>query len=90
MSRKDLRGGKIPQKAVENGDFVLDISGVSMYLFNDPDIAETRSIMTANNIIDNGLGNRLLQYNRRFPVYDATDGSSIGKMTARDFLRKML
>lgn len=91
MSRQDIRKGRIPQKAVEHGDFVIDITDVSNYLFsNDPDMAEDRSIMTANGIMDTGMDIQLMHYDRRFPVYDAIDGSSIGKMTARDFLRKML
>ena len=91
MSRQDIRKGRIPQKAVEHGDFVIDIGDVTNYLFNgDPDLAEDRSIMTANGIMDTGMDTQLLGYSRGFPVYDAKDGSSIGRMTARDFLRKML
>lgn len=77
MARNDLRKGRIPERATTHGDFVMDIGGQI-------------DCVTANDLLGVQDNLRLFKSNKLFPVFDAKNGSSIGNMTARDFLRKML
>ena len=84
-NRNDLRKGRIPERATMNGDFVIDVSD---FLYNPH--FEDDSMVTANDLLHNGVDVRLFNSDRLYPVYDAKNGMSIGSMKPRDFMRKML
>lgn len=86
--REDLRQGSIPMKATMEGNFVIDLSSASNHFYNNDEVAEM--MITADDLRVYNPNPFLLNSNKLFPVFDAKNGMSIGKMTARDFLRKML
>ena len=77
------REGKIPLRATENGDFVIDLEELlgndAPMMVTAPQLVNLREKETR---IDNSY--------QLFPVFDAKNGMSIGKMSAQDFLRKIL
>jgi hypothetical protein len=73
-NRQDLRDGRIPVSATLNGEFVIDVLGAS------------DGMLTINDMQDRMPYNR----NRLYPVYDARNGSSIGRMSATAFVAKFI
>jgi len=76
------REGRIPLRATENGDFVIDME---QFLGNEA------PMITAPQLVHLSEEEpRINNSYQLFPVFDAKNGMSIGKMTAQDFLRKIL
>jgi hypothetical protein len=81
-NRKDLRDGRIPIRASENGDFVIDV---------DQLFGVSNGMLTANELIDVVDSRGKIHSNpRTYPVFDAKNGQSIGRMNINAFLRKMM
>ena len=65
---------RIPQTAINNGEFVIDVG--QFFMSTADEVAQQRRLRGNTRDL--------------FPVYDAKNGQSIGNMTAEAFLRKIL
>ena len=79
-NRKDLREGRIPIRASENGDFVIDV---------DQLFGASNGMLTANDLIDVVHSGKVYNNPRTYPVFDAKNGQSIGRMNINTFMKKM-
>lgn len=80
--KQQWRDGRIPLRATENGDFVIDMEQL---------LGNETPMITAPQLVHLAEEEpRINNQYQLFPVFDAKNGMSIGKMTAKDFLRKIL